>query len=165
MRIWMIALLVNVLLIVSAHGAPALFADNVLTIEDAIVLEGDKTRYYQNIRLSPTPDGDFKVVGAVEKSLVTVTDILVRIEKTNPVQVEVVLKGYMANPCVEISTAVTRKGSTFYVVVAQTPLQTLVACAQVIKPFELKVPLEVKGLASGKYIVMGNSASSSFALD
>ena len=154
----MIALFFNVIQIVSANAAPALFSDNVLTLGDAIVIEDENTRYYQDVRLSPTPSGDFKVLGAVEKALATVIE-------TYPVQVELGVTGYMANPCIDLNTAVTRKGRTFYVVVGETPLQTLVACAQVTQPFELEIPLDVRGLPSGDYVVKVNDDSIEFDLD
>lgn len=165
MKNWMIALLMNVIQVVSAQAAPALFKDNVLTLGDAIVIEGATPRYYQDVRLSPTPSGDFKVLGATEKALATVTELTVTVIETEPVQVEVGVIGYMANPCIELNTAVTRKGSTFYVVVGENPLQTLVACAQVIQPYELEIPLNVKGLPSGDYVVMVNGDSIEFDLD
>lgn len=165
MKNWMIALAMNVVHIMNAHAAPVLFVDNVLMLEDAIVIEGKNTRYYQDIRLSPTPSGDLKVLSAVEKSLATVTEISVAVLESDPVQVEVGVVGYMANPCIELNTAVSRKGNTFYVVVGETPLQTLVACAQVIQPFELQIPLDVKGLSSGGYLVMVNGDSIEFDLD
>lgn len=165
MKNWMIALLMNVIQVVSAQAAPALFEDNVLTLGDAIVIEGATPRYYQDVRLSPTPSGDFKVLGATEKALAMVTELTVTVIETEPVQVEVGVIGYMANPCIELNTAVTRKGSTFYVVVGENPLQTLVACAQVIQPYELEIPLNVKGLPSGDYVVMVNGDSIEFDLD
>ena len=165
MKNWMIALFFNVIQVVSAHAAPALFSDNILTLGDAIVVEGEETRYYQDVRLSPTPNGDFKVLGGVEKALATVTELSVSVIETNPVQVEVGVTGYMANPCIDLNTAVTRKGKTFYVVVGETPLQTLVACAQVTQAFELEIPLDVRGLDSGEYVVMVNGDSIEFDLD
>ena len=135
MKNWMIALFFNVIQIVSAHATPALFSDNVLTLGDAIVVEGENTRYYQDVRLSPTPNGDFKVLGGVEKALATVTELTVTVIETDPVQV------------------------------GETPLQTLVACAQVTQPFELEIPLDVRGLDSGDYVVMVNGDSIEFDLD
>ncbi len=165
MRNWIIALLVNVVEIVSVNAAPALYSDNVLTIGDAIVLEGETTRYYRDIRLAATPNGEFKVIDAVEKSLANITEISVAVIETDPVQVEVGVSGEMANPCIDLQTAVTRKDNTFYVVVGETPLQTLVACAQVIQPFDLEIPLDVKGLPSGNYVVLVNGDSIDFDLD
>lgn len=165
MKRWIIALCINVIQIVSANAAPALFKDNVLTLGDAIVVEGGNTRYYQDVRLSPTPSGDFKVLGAVERALATVTELTVTVIEIEPVQVEVGVTGYMANPCIDLTTAVTRKGDTFYVVVGETPLQTLVACAQVTQPFMLEIPLDVTGLPGGDYVVWVNGDDIEFDLD
>ena len=71
----------------------------------------------------------------------------------------------MGNPCIELNTAVSRKGRIFYVVIGETPLQTLVACAQVTKPFTLEIPLDVTELGAGEYNVQVNNANTIFHLN
>lgn len=157
-----------VALLTALHGAqaePILLSNNVLNVGDAIVVEGSATRFYQQVELELTKDGDFRVLGGVEKSLATVTEKSVNIVATEPLKVELVVSGYMANPCIELETAVTRKGSTFYAVFAQTPLLTLVACAQVIEPFSATVALEVKDLSAGTYTVQVNGEPINFQLE
>mgnify|MGYP003648361914 FL=1 len=155
-------------LLTAAHGVqaePVLLSENVLNLGDAIVVEGSTTRFYQQVELELTKEGDFRVLGGVEKSLATVTEKSVNIVATAPLEVELVVSGYMANPCIQLETAVTRKGSTFYAVFAQTPLQTLVACVQVLEPFSTTVALDVKDLSSGTYTVQVNGEQISFLLE
>lgn len=157
-----------VAMLTAMHGAqaePVLLSDNVLNLGDAIVVEGGSTRFYQQVELELTKDGDFTVLGGVEKSLATVTEKSVNIVATEPLKVELVVSGYMANPCIELETAVTRKGSTFYAVFAQTPLQTLVACVQVLEPFNATVALDVTDLSAGTYAVQVNGEQISFLLE
>tara|TARA_R110002072_G_scaffold170552_2_gene324160 strand:+ start:93323 stop:93922 length:600 start_codon:yes stop_codon:yes gene_type:complete len=165
LQVLVTGLLVGVLQSANAQADGVLYLDNELTINDAIVMEGDKTRYYQQVRLAMEPNGDFRVVDAVEKQLAYVEELSVAVIETNPVEVELGIAGYKSTPCVELNTAVTRKGNTFFVVIGETPLQTLVACIQVTDPFEITLPLDVKGLSAGEYLVVVNGDEIDFTLD
>lgn len=165
LQVLVTGLLVGVLQSANAQSDGVLYLDNELTINDAIVMEGDKPRYYQQVRLSMEPNGDFRVVDAVEKQLAYVEELSVAVIETNPVEVELGIAGYKSTPCVELNTAVTRKGNTFFVVIGETPLQTLVACIQVTDPFEITLPLDVKGLSAGEYLVVVNGDEIDFTLD
>ncbi|MDO9478473.1 MAG: hypothetical protein Q7L07_17330 [Pseudohongiella sp.] len=158
-------LLASVLTSTSAAADSVLYKDNQLTISDAIVMEAGKTSYYRQVRLEALPNGDFRVVEAVEKQLAYVEELSVAVLFTDPVEVEVGIVGYMSNPCVEMNTTVARRDNTFFVAVGETPLQTLVACAQVIVPFNLTLPLDVKGLPAGDYRVVVNGDDIDFTLD
>ena len=165
LQVLVTGLLVGVLQSANAQADGVLYLDNELTINDAIVMEGDKPRYYQQVRLAMEPNGDFRVVDAVEKQLAYVEELSVAVIETNPVEVELGIAGYKSTPCVELNTAVTRKGNTFFVVVGETPLQTLVACIQVTDPFDITLPLDVKGLSAGEYLVVVNGDEIDFTLD
>ena len=165
LQVLVTGLLVGVLQSANAQADGVLYLDNELTINDAIVMEGDKTRYYQQVRLAMEPNGDFRGVDAVEKQLAYVEELSVAVIETNPVEVELGIAGYKSTPCVELNTAVTRKGNTFFVVIGETPLQTLVACIQVTDPFEITLPLDVKGLSAGEYLVVVNGDEIDFTLD
>jgi len=163
--ILMLCLLVSVLHTASAVAESALYKDNELTISAAIVMEGDKPTYYQQVRLQALPNGDFRVVDAVQQQLAYIEELSVAVFFTDPVEVELGIEGYLSNPCVDMHTTVARKGNTFYVAVGETPLQTLVACAQVTEPFEVTLPLDVKGLPAGDYLVVVNGDEIDFTLD
>lgn len=165
MKKWILAVFVIFTSMLNAQGEPVLLTDNVLNLGDAIVVEGNQTKYYQHVQLELTKDGSFRVLSGFEKSLAAVTEESVEISETSPIKVQLKVSGYMSSPCIELETATTRKGSTFFVVVGETPLQTLVACEQMTKPFALEVPLDVSGLAGGNYVVMVNGDSIEFELD
>lgn len=164
MRKWTLGLIAGLMPLLAAAAEPVLFIDNMLRLDDVIVIEGESTRFYQQVQLEPSKDGNFKVVGGLEKSLATITETSVNVLQTTPVQVQLEVSGYMDTPCVQLETAVTRRGDVFYVVFAQTPLQTLVACAQVIEPFERVVALDVSDLGLGDYTVQVNDERISFRL-
>lgn len=164
MRNWLIGMAL-ILVQVTAFAEPALFVDNVLNIKEGIVIQGQDARYYSNIRLVLTPTGDFQAIHAETKNLVHLDEISVAVIETDPVQVEVVVEGYRSNPCVEVNTIVTQKGNSFYVVLTETPLQTLVACVQVIDPYQATIPLDVTDLPAGNYVVNVNGMEIDFDLD
>tara|TARA_R110001592_G_scaffold36767_1_gene123380 strand:- start:303 stop:776 length:474 start_codon:yes stop_codon:yes gene_type:complete len=151
--------------LLATAAEPVLFIDNMLRLDDVIVIEGKTTRFYQQVQLEPSKDGNFKVVGGVEKSLATITEKSVNVLQTTPVQAQLEVSGYMDTPCIQLETAVTRRGDVFYVALAQTPLQTLVACAQVIEPFERVITLDVSDLGFGDYTVLVNNQSVVFRLE
>ena len=160
-----LCLIVSVLHTASAVADSVLYKDNELTISDAIVMEGDTPTYYQQVRLQALPNGDFRVVEAVNKQLAYVEELSVAVLFTDPVEVELGIKGYLSTPCVQMHTTVARKGNTFFVAVGETPLQTLVACVQVTEPFEITLPLDVKGLPTGDYRVVVNGDEIDFTLE
>ena len=147
-----------------SFAAPAVFKDSVLTIDEGIVIEGDESTYYTDIRLGVSADGDFKLLEADRKNPAHVDEISVAVLETSPAQVEVVVIGYKSTPCVELEYAVAKSGTKFHIVVAENPLQTLVACIQVIEPFELSLPLDVVGLPAGEYQVNVNGHEVVFTL-
>lgn len=158
-------LLASVLGINSAAADSVLYKDNELTISDAIVMEGDTPSYYKEVRLEALANGDFRVVEAVEKQLAYIEELSVSVLESNPVQVELNVVGYLSNPCVEMHTTVARRGDTFFVAIGETQLQTLVACPQVIEPFDITLPLDVKDLPSGDYRVVVNGDEIDFMLE
>ena len=165
MKNWLTGLLMSVVQATVSYGEPVLFKDAVLTINNGIVIVDGETRYYEDIRMTAAQNGSFHIVNATERSLTYVDEISVAVIETNPVQVELQVLGHTPNPCVELETAVIRSGNTFYVVVADTPLQTLIACAQIIQPYEVTIPLDVSGLPPGDYLVVVNGDDIEFTLD
>lgn len=147
-----------------AQAAPAVFQGSVLTIEEAIVLQGGKAVYYRDLQLQVSGDRNFQVVGAQATPLATVEEVSLVELHTEPAQIELVIAGYKSTPCVELKTAVVRHESSFHVVVAEIPLQTLVACIQVIEPFQLVLPVDVTGLPPGEYTVNVHGQELDFSL-
>ena len=158
-------LMASMLQTASAQSDSVLYKDGELTINDAIVVEAGETKYYSGVRLAPTANGDFRIVEAAEKQMAYINELSVAVSFTDPVEVELGVVGYMSNPCVDMNIAVSRKGNTFFVAIGETPLQTLVACAQVTEPFDITFPLDVKGLPAGDYLVVVNGDEIDFRLE
>ena len=70
-------------------------------------------------------------------------------------QVFVVAKGYLPNPCTEIYQIIQeREGNTFFITIETYYSQEV--CIQVLAPFEETISLEVYGLPAGTYTVEVN---------
>ena len=149
----------------AANADVPVYRNKALSIDQALVVTDAGTRYYKDVKLSANPDGSFRLVQAELLEPVHVDEVMVLVEEY-PVVVSVEVSGYLPNPCFQLEEpAVMREGSTFTIVLAQRALQTFTACAQVIEPFTVLVPLNVKGLAAGHYTVMVNDQQSGFDLD
>lgn len=88
----------------------------------------------------------------------------VRILESFPVQVHVVLTGYLPDGCTTINaTEAVQEGTTFRIRLTTTrPADAI--CTQAITPFEETVALDVAGLAAGTYQVAANDLAVGFDL-
>ncbi|HKK83358.1 MAG TPA: hypothetical protein VJ958_03930 [Atribacterota bacterium] len=97
-------------------------------------------------------------------NLATVTEIDILILESFPVQVHVVAKGYLPNPCTQIDEIIkSREGNDFTVTIKTKTSPG--PCIQVIQPFEETIPLDVYGLPAGTYNVNVNGIEDSFTFD
>lgn len=145
---------------------PATFVNDVLTIPQAALIDENSPVYYTNVQLSNNGDGTLTVVAGEQQNLVTVDTVDVMIMESFPVQVSLAVSGNKSVPCVELlPAAVSRTGSEFSVVLAETVLGPAESCIAVIDPFELSVSLDVLGLAAGTYSVNVNGVQAEFTLD
>jgi len=93
-----------------------------------------------------------------------VNEIDILILESFPVQVHVVAKGYLPNPCTHIDEIIqNREGNNFTVTI--TTKTSPGPCIQVIKPFEETIPLDVYGLSAGTYNVNVNGIEGTFTLE
>ncbi|MDP2653992.1 MAG: hypothetical protein Q8Q08_08175 [Candidatus Omnitrophota bacterium] len=93
-----------------------------------------------------------------------VEDVNVLFLESFPVQVHVIARGHLANPCMKISRVLQeRRGNTFYITL--TVQRTAQGCIQVLEPFEERVALDTRDLPSGNYRVDVNGRVDTFGLD
>lgn len=96
--------------------------------------------------------------------LATVEEIDILIAESYPVQVFVVAKGYLPNPCTEIGPIIQkREGNSFQVTIKTYSSQEI--CILLLAPFTETIYLDVYGLTAGKYSVDVNGIKGSFVLD
>lgn len=150
----------------SLFGQPAIYQDNLLIIPQVASINADSAAYYANIQFSDDGNGNFKLIAAQSRNLVTVNSVQVLILESFPVQVIVAVSGSKSVPCVELETpAVSRKGNLFTVVLAETQLGPAETCIAMIDPFETSVALDVLGLAAGTYTINVNGVTAEFTFD
>ena len=81
-----------------------------------------------------------------------------------PVQIFVIARGYLSDPCTDIyEISQIREGNAFFIAIKTHRSPGF--CIQVIAPFEETIPLDVYGLPAGTYNVDVNSVQGSFTLE
>ena len=96
--------------------------------------------------------------------LAPVEEIEIVILESFPVQVQVIARGNLPDPCTEIFEVLQeRKENTFFVAIKTYRPSGF--CIQVLAPFEEIIPLEVYGLPAGTYTVDVNGVQDTFDLE
>jgi inhibitor of cysteine peptidase len=95
--------------------------------------------------------------------LASVDEIDILILESFPIQINVIAKGNLPDPCTEISEVLQEKeGNTFFITIKTYSFSGF--CIQVLAPFEEIIPLEVYGLPAGTYTVDVNGVQATFDL-
>ena len=96
--------------------------------------------------------------------LAPVEEIEIVILEIFPVQIDVIARGNLPDPCTEISEVLQeREGNTFFITIKTYRSPGL--CIQVLAPFEEIISLEVYGLPAGTYTVDVNGVQGTFDLE
>ena len=96
--------------------------------------------------------------------LASVDEIEILILESFPVQINVIARGNLPDPCTEISEVLQeREDDTFFITIKT--YRSPGFCIQVLAPFEEIIPLEVYGLPAGTYIVNVNGVQGTFDLE
>ena len=159
------ALVISCIQATTSYGTPAFFKDSLLSIKEGIVVLGEEVRYYRNLQMQLKENGDFRVVEGESLMLAQVDEMEVTVVLTQPNQVELLVKGHKSTPCIDLKTAVTREGNTFYFAIAESPQQTFDVCVQVLDPFEISTELDTSGLAKGDYLIRVNDDEIDFEIE
>lgn len=96
----------------------------------------------------------------------TVEELTVNIMESYPVQVSIVLKGYLPDGCTEIEQITASQDEfTFTVEVVTRRPAGDVMCTQQIVPFEETLKLDVEGLEKGLYTIQFGEISETFRIE
>ncbi len=148
-----------------AHAEPAVYQDQLLTINEAVVIRDDESIYFKNVRFEPNANGTWRFIGATQRPLAGIEEITVVSEATVPATVEVTVDGYKSVPCVELEPlGMSRSGDTFHVVIAETEMGPAESCIAMIDPFTLTFELDTFGLEAGAYKLNVNGQETEFDL-
>ena len=108
--------------------------------------------------------GCFSNLPTATTGLAPVEEIEIVIFELFPVQIHVIARGNLPDPCTEISEVLQgREGNTFFVTIKT--YRPPGPCIQVLAPFEETIPLEVYGLPAGTYTVDVNGVQATFDLE
>lgn len=135
--------------------APAVLRDKVLTIPDAVVLEGDDMRHYRDIRLSVDDEGKLQLVSAEEGRLANVESVEVNTETGTEGTIEVTASGYKSSCVSEMNSSVTTAEEGYLIVITETDPGDVV-CALVAEPFEIVSRIDVSAREPGSYLIQVN---------
>ena len=106
--------------------------------------------------------GCFSILPTIGLALVDEIDILIL--ESFPVQINVIARGNLPDPCTEISEVLQeREGNTFFVTIKT--YRPPGPCIQVLAPFEEIIPLDVYGLPAGAYTIYVNGVQATFDLE
>ena len=96
--------------------------------------------------------------------LANVKEIDVMVLESFPVQVHLVVNGYLPNPCTEIYQIIQERTDNHFSISIST-FHSPGICIQIIVPFEEVIPLEVYGLPAGTYTVEVNGVQGTFIME
>ena len=100
----------------------------------------------------------------IDERLAPVESIDILVLESFPVQIHVLVNGYLPTPCYEITQIEKhREGNTFYVKLMMKDSGLI--CIQIIQSYQEIVALDVYGLSAGTYYVDVNGIVDNFTLD
>lgn len=143
------------------------YHDGLLLLDEVVTLRGDKPRYYRNVELETAPNGNLQIVQFFSRSLAVVDEIDVTVFQSEGLQASVHASGLLSIACVALEApAVSREGSVFTVVLAETVMPQGSVCMPIVAetPFDVLIPLPLAGLAAGEYQVRVNNLVTSFVI-
>ncbi len=98
------------------------------------------------------------------ENLAAVDSIEVRILESDPVQVEVVARGNLADGCTELDEPMVMRDGTQFGVMLTTQRPADAICTQALVPFEQVIALDVTDVEPGDYTVDVNGVIETFTL-
>lgn len=103
-----------------------------------------------------------------EVSLAPVESVEVILKESFPVAVDLIVGGYLPDPCTELGDIREQLVGNIFNVSLEMRKQkdTDLMCAQVITPYEVTIPLtKVLGVSAGEYVVNVNGFETRFTMD
>lgn len=135
-----------------------------LDLPGAVVLTEAGPVYYGDVRFTANADGSFTLEKAEPRKLALVESAAVSV---NGNTATVTAKGELTIACVALEEpAVARRDATFYVVLAETPIDPLAVCMPfvAVTKFTQDVEIDLSGFEPGEYRVDVNGVIASFTV-
>lgn len=151
----------------SLHAEVPLYHDGALVIDEVVTLQGTSPAYYRDVQLLAQAGGLLAVDTASPRPLARVDDAEVLLIQGDTLEASVHASGLLSVACVALEApGVTRHGSAFSVVLAETVMDEGSVCNSLVAvtPFDISVPLDLSGLSAGDYRVHVNDLVLDFTL-
>lgn len=143
-----------------AEQAPMVMRDNVLTMPQAVVVDGDDVSYFRNVELTRDTNGSLAVTASEPGSLAGIESVEILRQAD---RVDVLAKGWRS-ACVSIEPeAVSYKNGAFVVAIPESESTSEVCIAQAIR-FYVIATLPTEGLLPGDYSVSVNGVKTDLTL-
>lgn len=143
-----------------ADQAPMVLRDNVLTLPQAVVVDGEDVTHFRNVELTQDASGTFSITASEAGSLAGVESVEILREAD---RVDVLAKGWRS-ACVSIEPeAVSYKNGEFVVAIPESEPTAEVCTAQAIR-FYVIATLPTDELSPGDYAVSVNGVKTDFTL-
>lgn len=154
--------------VMSLQAQVPLYHDGVLAIDEVVTLDGKGPAWFRDVKLLAQAGGMLEIGTAVPRPLARVDEAEVLLLRGDTLAASVHAAGLLSVPCVALEApAVTRRGSEFAVVLAETVMAEGQVCMSLVAvtPFAISVPLDLDGLPAGDYRVRVNDLVLDFVLD
>jgi hypothetical protein len=146
----------------AAQADIAVYHGQQLKVPSAVVLSDAGPVYYGDLRFTTNADGSFSLTQAQRRTLALVDSAAVAVAGASAL---VTAKGELTIACVALEEpAVARKDDTFYLVLAETPIDPLAPCMPFVgvTKFTQNVTIDTRELEPGEYQVDVNGVQTSF---
>lgn len=151
----------------SLQAEVPLYHDGTLVIDEVVTLQGPNLAYYRDVQLLAQAGGLLTIDTASPRPLARVDDAEVLLFQGDTLEASVHATGLLSVACVALEApGVTRRGAAFNVVLAETVMDEGSVCNSLVAvtPFDISVPLDLKGLPAGDYRVHVNDLVLDFTL-
>lgn len=151
----------------SLQAEVPLYHDGALVIDEVVTMQGANPAYYRDVQLLAQAGGLLVVDAASPRPLARVDDAEVLLFQGETLEASVHASGLLSVACVALEApGVTRRGSVFNVVLAETVMEDGHVCNSLVAvtPFDISIPLDLGGLPAGDYRVQVNDLVLDFTL-
>lgn len=146
----------------TAQAEIPVYHGHELKVPSAVVMTDAGPVYYGDVRFTTNADGSFSLAEAERRKLALVESATLAVAGNT---VTVTAKGELTIACVALEDpAVVRKDATFYVVLAETPIDPLALCMPLVAvtKFTQDVTIDISALEPGEYRVAVNGVEQTF---
>ncbi|OFE11337.1 hypothetical protein PHACT_12310 [Pseudohongiella acticola] len=143
-----------------AEQSPVVLRDDVLTLPQAVVMDGDDFSHFRNVELTQGANGNFAITASDPGNLAQVESVEIL---KNADRVDVLAEGFRS-ACVSIEPAAVSYHDGQFMVAIPVSEPTSDVCIELAVEYYLITTLPTEDLSSGEYSVNVNGVKTDFTL-